>query len=584
MANLAELVIRIVGDLSNYDKTLKDAGEKTKAAGKTISAAGTKLTAGVTLPLVGAAVAAVNWASDLTESTNAVKGVFGEASDEIFAFGENSAEMVGLSTAKYQQLAVVTGAFLKNVGYDLQGAAEETINLTQRAADMASFFNKDVDQALGAIQSGLKGEFNPLEQFGVKLNAAAIAARAMEMGLADNASELTESAKAYAAINLIMEQTKDTQDDFRNTSEDFANLWRILTAQIEDFGASLGVLIIPKVLSVLNVVQGWIDKLNELTPRQKQLILTIAGLAAVVGPVLLVVGNLVTAIGAILPVLGTVVGFLTGPVGLAIAAVIAVVALLAAAWKNNWGDIQGTVLRVGAAITPYFREIQRWFKEHIPVAIETLGAFIKGTLLPMFQTAWSWISANIVPLLGAIAELFGTIIVTEIKVLVGVWQNVLQPVLKKLWEWFDIHILPVLVTVADFLKRQLAPAFEGISSAIQILIDKIKGLTKGLKNIKLPDWMTPGSPTPWETGLWGVLDAMKAVNRYGLGELQGGLSFAPASVAPAPIGSIAGIAPSGGYGGGGSESITNEAIMAALKTLPNEISRSMRVMVEKVRR
>jgi hypothetical protein len=34
-----------------------------------------------------------------------------------------------------------------------------------------------------------------------------------------------------------------------------------------------------------------------------------------------------------------------------------------------------------------------------------------------------------------------------------------------------------------------------------------------IKNIKLPAWMTPGSPTPWELGLLGVGDAMKQLAR-----------------------------------------------------------------------
>ena len=38
--------------------------------------------------------------------------------------------------------------------------------------------------------------------------------------------------------------------------------------------------------------------------------------------------------------------------------------------------------------------------------------------------------------------------------------------------------------------------------------DWIQKMAGALTNIKLPDWMTPGSPTPWELGLRGVSSAM----------------------------------------------------------------------------
>jgi hypothetical protein len=44
----------------------------------------------------------------------------------------------------------------------------------------------------------------------------------------------------------------------------------------------------------------------------------------------------------------------------------------------------------------------------------------------------------------------------------------------------------------------------------------------------IPDWLTPGSPTPFETGLWGIVSALDAMpnmgNVFGGQALAGGMS------------------------------------------------------------
>ena len=190
MATAATISARLVLDSKDFKKGLGEAeskasgfSDKMKNIGGQMQNVGKKMTAGLTLPIIGGLTLAVNAASDLEESTNALNTVFGEGADVLLKYGENSATSVGLAQSEFNQLSAVTGSFLQNLGYNADEAAAETINLTERAADMASVFNTDVSQALEAIQSGLKGEFNPLENFGVKMNAAAIEAKALEMGL-----------------------------------------------------------------------------------------------------------------------------------------------------------------------------------------------------------------------------------------------------------------------------------------------------------------------------------------------------------------------------------------------------------------
>jgi hypothetical protein len=183
--------------------------------------------------------------SDLEESMNAVRVSFGEGAGAILDFGETAAEQVGLSNAQFNQLSVTTGALLSNFIEDEKAAAEETINLTKRAADMASVFNTSVPDALGAVQAALRGETEPIRRFGVLLDDASIRARAVELGLAATTKEVDRQAKGLAALDLVYEQTEKTAGDFSNTQDSLANKQKILGARFEDTKAAIGEALAP---------------------------------------------------------------------------------------------------------------------------------------------------------------------------------------------------------------------------------------------------------------------------------------------------------------------------------------------------
>jgi phage-related protein len=213
--------------------------------------------AAVGVAAVGAGIAviaskAIPAASNLEEAVNAVNVVFGENSEAIHEWGKTAAETAGLSRREFEQMGAQTGAMLINFGLDAETAAEQTINLAQRAADMASIFNTDVDQALVAIQAGLRGEADPLEKFGVSLSAAAVKAKALEMGLGGATGEMDNAAMTTARLALLFEQTDKIAGDFINTSEGLANASRVQAARWENFMASIG----SKFLPIVEKFQG----------------------------------------------------------------------------------------------------------------------------------------------------------------------------------------------------------------------------------------------------------------------------------------------------------------------------------------
>lgn len=183
---------------------------------------------------------AIENATKLSESINAVEKVFGPASDKIIAFGEIAAQVTGLSQADFQQLAVNTGSLLQNFGFDASTAADEAIRLTTRAGDLASVFNTSVPEALDAVNAALRGETEPIRRYGISLSDAAVRAKAVELGLADTTAAVDANGKATAALALIYEQSDKAQGDFLQTSNDLANAQRRAAAEYENASARFG--------------------------------------------------------------------------------------------------------------------------------------------------------------------------------------------------------------------------------------------------------------------------------------------------------------------------------------------------------
>lgn len=244
-------------------KAKETGGAVTGMADKVNAARGKLLLIAAAAGTLGAAFgSAIRAASDLGESINAVEKVFGVSSEIIENFGQVSANAVGLSTREFNQLATVTGGFLQNLGYNSQNAARETITLTQRASDMASVFNTDVGSALSAINSALKGEFNPIEQFAVKLSDADVRARAVALGLAETTAAVDTNAKAVATLDLIYERTSKTQGDFASTSDDLANSQRRAAAVFENAQARLGKALTPLAGEFVNRFAEGIERIG----------------------------------------------------------------------------------------------------------------------------------------------------------------------------------------------------------------------------------------------------------------------------------------------------------------------------------
>lgn len=384
--SLGEVVLFLVGDDTKLKETLSASQKSTQETmdkiGSGMQKAGGIMTATLTAPLLAIGVASIGAASDFEESLSKVQVVFGDAAGSVEEFASTAAESLGMSEQQALAAAGTYGNLFTAMGMGVEPAAEMSTGLITLASDLASFNNMDPTEVLEKLRAGLTGETEPLKSLGVNLNAAAVEAKAMELGLLEAGGELTASAKAQATYALVLEQTTNAQGDFARTSDGLANSQRIVKAQIADATATIGQMFLPYALQAVNAIRSMVEWFTNLSPEAQKTVVVVLAIVAAIGPLLVIVGTLITSISAIIPVVTAVAGVLSGPILIAIGAVIAIIALLAAAWKNNWFDIQGrtkaSIDFIKNVISTALAAIQAWWDKHGDQIIATITALWEG--------------------------------------------------------------------------------------------------------------------------------------------------------------------------------------------------------------
>ena len=197
---------------------------------------------------------AIGAASDLAESQTKVAVVFGDSADEIEDWASTAATAFGQSSQQALEAVGTYGNLFRAFGIGQEAAGEMSKSLVELAADLASFNNTPVDQALVALRSGLSGETEPLKRFGIALNDARMRSVLLAKGVTDLGATLTAEQKATAAYAIIMSDSALAQGDFARTSDGLANQQRILEAQMANLSAEIGTQLLPIMVELAHVV------------------------------------------------------------------------------------------------------------------------------------------------------------------------------------------------------------------------------------------------------------------------------------------------------------------------------------------
>jgi hypothetical protein len=228
-----------------------------------------------TAAVVGSGAAmnkAIQAASNLNESINAVTVSYGSQAEAVHRLGEESAQSFGMSQRAFNEFAVTFEMFSQKIAAASGRTQVDVLrDITGRISDIASLKNIDPAEATRTVMSGLAGETEAWRRIGGDVSAATVEFNALKMGLADTVGELTQSDKILSRFSLIMQQTDQYAGDFKDTQGELANQQRTLAAETENLAAALGSFLVPVLsdivailIKVASAAEIAADKINDL--------------------------------------------------------------------------------------------------------------------------------------------------------------------------------------------------------------------------------------------------------------------------------------------------------------------------------
>lgn len=200
----------------------------------------------------------ISLASDLDEVQNVVDVTFGEGAKTIDSWSQSLIASFGLSELKAKKYSSTMGAMLKSMGLTDSQVLTMSQDMTELAADMASFYNLEHDEAFEKIRAGISGETEPLKQLGINMSVANMEAYAMSQGITKSYNAMTQAEQALLRYNYLMSVTSDAQGDFSRTSSSYANSLKQLQENLDAISVKFGEGLISVITPAINTLNDWL--------------------------------------------------------------------------------------------------------------------------------------------------------------------------------------------------------------------------------------------------------------------------------------------------------------------------------------
>ena len=470
----------------------------------------------------------------------------GHFADILAAASSNANTNVSMMGETFKYCAPIAGA----LGFSAEDTAE-AIGLMANAGIKSS----QAGTALRTIMNNLAGD--------VKISGKAIgdvtiattnadgSMRDLSDILADCRSafgNLTESEKAQAAESLVgknamsgflalmnagegdIDKLSSAIDNCDGSSakmamtmqDNLAGQLTILKSQLQELAISFGDILMPAIRSIVSKLQGFVDKLNGMDEGTKRTIVTIALLVASIGPLLIIIGTAISKIGVamqgfvklangisklkvavqggagVLGKLGAALGGISAPV----LAVVAVIAVLVAAfvhlWKTNEGfrdAIIGTWTRIKDTISGFCQGIVDRLNAlgfqftNIVDVLKTVWDGFCQVLAPIFEGVFN----NIANILSTVTGVITGILDIFIGIFTGNWSqawNGIKEIFSSIWNGissFFTNILNVIKGVADVVLGWFGTSWNEVWTNIKTFFE---GIWNGIVTFFTTIWET----------------------------------------------------------------------------------------------
>lgn len=389
----------------NFENQLRQVGNvNLKAASEQVKEMGSKLTA------AGEAMKGVSMAAaGVVAGLGAVSVKAGKAADDL----NTMSKVTGIGTQELQKYSYA--ADLVDVSVEAIAGANKKLAKNAYAAANGSKTQAAAFEAIGVSVTDANGNLKDSEQIFQEVITAlgsmtneterdALAQKLMGKSAAELNPLIEDGGETYKKVAETLKQydldyvDQDTLDKANAFNDSLDTMKLIGTVAIQQVGSELAATLAPALEKVVDLVGRFANWLTDLDPKVLTIIGSIAGVLAVLAPLLIGLGKLATGISAIIRLAGiigpVISGLSIGPLAgivLAIGAVIAIGVLL----YKNWDKIKATAKKVGEAIKNTWNNV----KESVTTAITNLKEKVTrawDTIKTSTKNAWNSIKDAIV--------------------------------------------------------------------------------------------------------------------------------------------------------------------------------------------
>ena len=322
-------------------------------------------------------------------------------------------------------------------------------------------------RSLGDILADCRAAFAQMSESEKAANAEALVGKnAMSGFLAVMNAAPGDIEKLNSAIN----NCDGTAEKMAATMQDnLAGQLTILKSQLEELAISIGEILMPYIRQIVGWIQGLVDWLNSLDEGTKKIIVTVALVAAALGPVLIVIGKVVGAIGTIMTVVPQIAGAISGVIGFVSGTVIPAISAVVAA--IGWVPL--AIAAVVAILVVLYNKCE-WFRE----AVNAIWTQIKEFFVSAWEVICSFFTETIPNAWNSLVSFFQGIPAWWS----GLWQSV-GDFFGNIWT--NMMNNPVLTGIVDMIRS----LWENLSTTLQGIWNGIKTAASGawelIKNVVL---------------------------------------------------------------------------------------------------
>ena len=468
-----------------------------------------------------------------------------------YSVEETTAVLMTMANAgvKGGEAGTALNAIMTRLATDTKGCATELSKYGVEVYDAQGNMN-----SLSSILTGVRGVWNNLTDEQQANLAKTIAGTnqfsALQTIMSGLSDEAIASGMSFSDYSEALQNCDGTASDMATTMQD--NLLGRLTqlkSKLEDVGITIGNSLMPFMEKAVAKIGELADKFAALSPQQQETTLKIAGVVAALGPLLSITGKAITVSGQISKGIGKVVGKLaemgttaggatggmsvlkgalaaiTSPVGIAIAAIAGIIAVVVTLWKTN-EDFRNKITEIWNRIKSVFTE----FGRHITDKLNSLG-FDFENFGEVVKAIWEGFCNLLAPIIEGVFNNIAIFIETTLNVILSVfdifasaasgdWQgcwDAVKGIFENVWNGLKEYISNILNTikgVADTFLGLFGTSWNEVWNGIKTTFENIwnsivsffTGILDGIKNAVTTAW-TAVSTTISDvlTGIWNTV-------------------------------------------------------------------------------